>query len=202
MSRSTSILVAIFFFVSGCTTASPYLEPAKEEKIPEGKEYITVYTRPVYTKGLFSEDKKKYGIDLSSYFTAFGVKVVNKTERAVRFDISKVELIDSKNVVYKALSETEGVEYYKSGDLGSNKAIVLLPKSRKLVEEDIERIRKIGMPNEMTIQRGGEKEGILLFKKLKEESCRDNLTLKIAGITIEGLKKGKEFEFRFVCPSN
>lgn len=200
MSRSTFILLAALFFIIGCTTASPYLEPAKEENIPEGKEYITVYARPVYTKGFFSEDKKRYGIDLSSYFTAFEIKIVNKTERAVRFDTSKAELIDSNKVVYNALSESEGIEYYKSGDTGSDKTVVLLPKSMKLVEGDIARIKKINMPNEITIQKGGERGGIILFKKLKEESCK-GITLKIAGITIEELNEGKEFEFRFVCPS-
>lgn len=200
MRRLVSFLASILFFVIGCTTAAPYLEPVREEKIPEGKEYITVYVRPVYTKGFFSEDKKRYGIDLSSYFTAFDIKIVNKTEKTIKFDTGKVELIDSGKIVHNPLSENEGVEYYKSGGSDPGGAIVLLPKARKLVEEDTEKIRKISMAKETIIKKGEEKGGILLFKKLKEESCK-GIILKVTGITIEELKEGREFEFRFICPN-
>ena len=200
MLRLRCLFIAIFFFALSCTTSSPFLEPAKEGKVPEGKEYITVYARPVYTSGWFSEDNKKLGIDLSSYFTAFDVKIVNKTERTISLDKSKVELIDSTKAAYSALSETDGIEYYKSGGLDPNNTMVVLSKSRKLAQEDMEKIRKIIFPDNVNIDKGGERDGIILFKKLKEESCK-GITLKIAGITVEGSERGKEFEFKFVCPN-
>ncbi|MEK7871380.1 MAG: hypothetical protein AAB244_03280 [Nitrospirota bacterium] len=199
MGRSASIIIGILIFFVGCTATSPYLEPLREERVPEGKEYITVYARPIYTMGWFSEDKKRYGIDLSSYFAAFDIKIVNKTNSIVNFDKSRAGLIDSTGTTYAPLGEGEGVEYYKSGGLGSDNTIVVLPKSRKIAEEEIERIRKIIFPDRANIEKGGEKSGIILFKKLREESCK-GITLKIRGITIEGSEVEKEFEFRFVCP--
>ncbi len=199
MGRSASIVIGILIFLVGCTAASPYLEPSREEKVPEGKEYITVYARPIYTKGWFSEDKKRFGIDLSSYFAAFDIKIINKTNRTLNFDKNRAGLVDSMGTTYAPLGEGEGVEYYKSGGLGSDKAIVVLPKSRKIAEEDIERIRKIILPDRVNIGKGEEKSGIILFKKLKGESCK-GITLKIRGITVEGSEQEKEFEFRFVCP--
>jgi hypothetical protein len=199
MWRSASIVIGILIFLVGCTAASPYLEPSREEKVPEGKEYITVYARPIYTMGWFSEDKKRYGIDLSSYFASFDIKIINKTNRTLNFDKSRAGLIDNSGATYAPLGEDEGVEYYKSGGLGSDKAIVVLPKSRKIAEEDIERIRKIIFPDRVSIAKGEEKSGIILFKKLKEESCK-GIILKIRGISAEGSEGEKEFEFRFVCP--
>ncbi|HLF86185.1 MAG TPA: hypothetical protein VI584_03815 [Nitrospiria bacterium] len=199
MGRSASIIIGILIFFVGCTATSPYLEPSREEKVPEGKEYITVYARPIYTKGWFSEDKKRFGIDLSSYFAAFDIKIINKTNRTLNFDKNRAGLVDNTGATYAPLGEDEGVEYYKSGGLGSDKAIVVLPKSRKIAEEDIERIRKIILSDRVNIGKGEEKSGIILFKKLKGESCK-GITLKIKGITVEGSEQEKEFEFRFVCP--
>jgi hypothetical protein len=147
------------------------------------------------TKGFGSEDERKWGADISAYFTAFEIRVVNRTSEEISYDAALARLTDDGGRSRSALGEEESVRYYEMGD--GDPVMTLVPKPKGLAQEEIKRIKAARIPSGM-IAPGGKKEGILLFKKIRPEECK-KVILELNGITVNESGEVKDFSFPFTC---
>ncbi len=189
------VWVAVFGFLSlsGCLPATaPPLAPVVET--PVRSDQISVWVKPVDTAGLGSEDRKRWGMDLSAHYTAFEVKVGNRTPEEVAFDPEKVTLTDRMGRSQTPLNEQESISYYMTG--GRKTFFTLWPKSSGRIEEET---RKIVL-NRMVLTAlppGEGVEGALYFRKLSPRSCTEMvLTFPF---TMPKTGEKKEVAFRFSC---
>lgn len=158
-------------------------------------ETIQVVVKPIVTKGIRSEDEKKWGVDLSSYFTSFEVRLINNTGKQIFFNPLHSYLIDEKGQRRTALDEKESIRYYMKGD--GDSVMTLVPKSNAKIEEETQKIL-IARLIEGLVLPGKRKEGILLFKKISRDDCQ-KVTLELNGITVSESGEEKKFSFLFAC---
>src|SRR5581483_2422985 len=92
--RRSVCLFFIWGLIAGCASVSPPLAPISNAPISSDAETIQVVVKPIVTKGIGSEDEKKWGVDLSAYFTSFEVRVINKTKKQIFFNPLQSYLID------------------------------------------------------------------------------------------------------------
>ncbi len=194
MSKLT--FVSLFYVVlAGCTTTAPLLIPTAAGKNTPNHEAIQVIVKPITTQGIGSEDEKRLGINLSDYFTAFDVALVNRTKEAITFSLSDISLMIDAETEQRPLDENRSIQYYKKGDDPSR--LVLIPKSKKTVEEEIALI-KASRLKDGDLSSGAQKKGLILFKKVRQKDCRD-VALAFERITVIRTGEEKRFSFSFSC---
>lgn len=187
--------IFLIIFFAGCAAQSPPLSPLTESPTSSNSETIQVVVKPVVTKGFGSEDEKKWGIDLSAYFTAFEVRVINHTSKDIFFSPFRARLVTEKEQVFLPLTEKESIHYYKNGN--GEPIITLFPKSEQRAAEEIEKIKEAHLP-ETDISPGNAKEGLLFFKKIGSEGCQ-KVVLELNEITVVESREVKNFSFPFAC---
>lgn len=142
-----------------------------------------------------SDDEKQWGFEISAYFSAFEVAVQNNTKEEIRFAPAQSYLLVGATEKFQALKEDAAIRYYKAGDDPSR--FVLIPKSKKRVEEEIKHIKAAWLTGG-SILPNQQKKGLILFKKVKHDQC-DRVTLNLEGITLAASGMRKPFSFSFSC---
>jgi hypothetical protein len=193
--RTSICLFFLCAFLTGCASVSPPLTPTSEGPLSSDTETIQVVVKPIVTKGIRSEDEKKWGVDLSSYFTSFEIHVINNTNKEIIFNPLQSYLIDEKNQRRAALDEKESIRYYTNGE--GEPVITLVPKSDVKIQEETEKILRARLI-EGPILPGKRKEGILLFKKISRDHCQ-KVILELNGIAVSENGEEKRFSFSFAC---
>ena len=187
-------LFALWGLIAGCASVSPPLTAVSNAPISSDAETIQVIVKPIVTKGIGSEDEKKWGVDLSAYFTSFEVRVLNQTKKQISFNPLQSYLVDGADQKQSALNEAESILYYKGeGD----SVITLVPKPNAKIQEETEKIVAARL-NEGAILPGEQKDGILLFKKISRDRCQ-KVSLELNGITVPESGEEKRFSFSFAC---
>lgn len=188
-------LILFTILLGACVAAPPTLMPTADGPSASGSEVIQVFVKPISTKGFGSEDKLKWGIDLSAHFTAFDVRVMNNTRKEVLFEPLNSFLIDDEGRKHPSLDRKESIRYYMEGDQRS--LFTLIPKSEWQVGKETDKIQS-GVITGGVIQPGGQKEGLLLFKKISAEHCQ-KVALTLNGITVIESREEKRFAFPLSC---
>lgn len=185
-----------FIFLSHCSGNSVYLVPKES---PEGDkksgERIDVKIRPIFTSDYGSEDREKYPVDFSSYFTAIEIQIHNGTAGEVQWNSGQTILKFGEKKEYKVLNEEDAFHYYQYGDL-EGKGVILLEKPYERQKEDVENIKRFLM-KPVSLPAGGEASGLLLFKKIPLDDC-ENVRLVVAGIQVN--LEEKVITFPLECP--
>jgi len=151
----------------------------------------------VDTSGFASDVKAQYGLDISSYFTAFELQLVNQSNQPVRFESQKISLIDARGKSQQALTEEESIDYYRYGDLGPDGAVVLLSKPVTIMRTEIEQIRRLHIRS-ATLLPGETHKGMVLFKRIGRDQCH-NMHVQIQGITFAEAAGSKDVDVAFTC---
>lgn len=188
-------LVLFAILLTGCMPSHPVLRPTSEGPSAPGSELIRIIVKPISTAGFGSDDKLKWGIDLSAHFTAFDVRVVNNTPKEILFEPMHSFLTDEQNQKYPSLSREESIRYYEEGD--QRTLFTLIPRSAWRVGKDTDKIQRSVITGGI-IQSGGQKEGLLLFKKMSAEHC-EKVVLTLDGITVIETSEEKRFAFPLSC---
>lgn len=186
--------IFLLFLFGACAPLSPVLSPLDPPPAADGPEIIQVIVKPVLTSGIKSEDEQKWGVDLSAYYTAFEVQIINKTNEEIVFEPSRSRLVNKTGQIIQALDEKGTIRYYRNG--GDDTVVTLLPKSKAIIEEETKRILKARMKN-ATITPGGKKEGLIFFKKVSPEHCKE-IALEL-DVDVSESGERKEFSFPFSC---
>lgn len=186
--------IFLLFLLGACAPLSPVLSPLDPPPAAEGPEIIQVIVKPVVTSGIKSEDEQKWGVDLSAYYTAFEVQIINKTNEEVIFEPTQARLVNGSGQVIQALDEKGTIRYYMNG--GGDTVVTLLPKSKAIIEAETKRILQARLKN-ATIAPGGQKEGLIFFKKVSPEHCKE-IALEL-DVDVSESGERKEFSFPFSC---
>ncbi len=197
--RSWVAWILSIFLVTACATDAPVLNPVGATVGTEAApDQLTVLVKPIVTTGVGNEERRRLGIDLSAYFSAFEVSVVNRTSKSVALESEQAVVLDSDRILYHALQEEEALDYYRYGEQDPERTIVLVPKARQILKKDADRLRDLRLRS-VSIPAGHFMKGVLLFRKVPKDRC-DPVTLKIEGLRITGEEANREFTFRFSCP--
>jgi len=189
------LVIALSLFCFGCTSLSPALKPVSKGEVSTSKESINLFVKPVVTQGLGSEDEKLWKMDVSAYFTAFEVALVNNTMKSLEFDPRQSYLLIEEDQRFAALDQEASIKYYKLGDAATT--FTLIPKSEKKVREEIARIKAAGLQGG-TVEPGQQQRGLIYFRKLKQNHC-ENVVLNLEGIRVAETGEEKRFSFVFSC---
>jgi len=183
----------------GCTHATPIMYPSPSPKTVSSQtsRALTILLTPVQTSSFNSPDRERYGLDVSAYFTAFDLELINHSDQTVSFDSQQIYLIDAQEKRHLSLSEEEGIEYYRFGDPGPGGAVVLLSKPLTLMREEIQQIRQLHIRS-ASLRPGETHRGVVLFKKISEDQCHD-LHIHIQGITFTETGISKDADLAFTC---
>lgn len=194
------VLLAVV--LGGCeTTAAPLLRPVSGRIGTEAQpDKLTVLVRPVDTAGFNNPDRRRLGLDVSSYFTAFEVSVINRTDRSVAFDSVAAVLEDADGAAYRPLDEQEALDYYRFGAVDPSTTIIIVPKARKIEKKESDQLSALRLNSQDAIPAGHFVKGLLFFRKVPPDRC-DPVRLKLAGVRIENEQENREFRFTFSCPS-
>ena len=189
-------MIGVVGLVSGCTASSPYLIP--EDVVgSESRSAIQVMVTPVVTSGIGSEQRARYGVDLSAYFTAFEVRVVNRSKSRLTFD-PRAFTMSLTGAVWHPFDEEESLAYYRRGTLQDGKSIVLVEKPYATIRKEMDRIVSLRLkPGSVEPEQSA--QGLIYFKKVSPEAC-GKITLDIRGVTVVSTGEGKNFRFSFSCP--
>lgn len=186
--------IYLVLFLTACVPLSPPLTPVDKPSTSEGPEIVQVVVKPVVTSGIKSEDEQKWGVDLSAYFTAFEVRIINKTSEEITFEPTQARLVNESGLIIKAFDERGTIRYYMNGD--GDPVVTLIPKSKAIVEEETRKILQARIKS-TTLTPGGQKEGLIFFKKVSPEHCQEiKLELDVA-VSESGERKA--FSFPFSC---
>ncbi len=186
--------ILLLFLLPACTSVSPPLAPLERPLTSGASEIVQVIVKPVITSGINSEDEQKYGVDLSAYFTAFEVHIINRTNEEISFDPTQARLINGTGQINSGLDEQGAVQYYMNG--GGNTILTIVPKSKAIVDEETRKIVRARITEGM-IGPGGQKEGLLFFKKVSPEHCQE-IVLKL-DVAVRESGERKDFSFPFSC---
>lgn len=186
--------IILLLLLTACAPLSPPLSPLEKPPTSGESEIIQAIVKPVITSGINSEDEQKWGVDLSAYFTAFEVRIVNKTNEEITFDPARARLVNETGQITPALDEKGTLQYYTNG--GGDTVVTIIPKSRAIVEEETKRILRARI-REGIIASGGQKEGLIFFKKVSPEHCKE-IVLEL-DVAIRGTEERKGFSFPFSC---
>ncbi len=193
------IVASITLVLTGCANPTPilYPSPSSETSTPQVSAALTVLLTPVDTSGIVSPAKSQYGLDVSAYFTAFELLLVNQSNQPVKFESQEIYLIGAHGKRQQALTEEESIDYYRYGDLGSNGAVVLFSKPLTMMRMEIEQIRRLHIRS-ATLLPGETHRGMVLFKKVRPDQCH-NIHVRIQGITFTEAARSKDVDIAFTC---
>lgn len=183
----------------GCANQTPILHPSPSPETLHSQvsPALTVLLTPVDTSGFVPNVKAQYGLDVSAYFTAFELQLVNQSNQPVGFESQEIYLIDAHGKRQQALAEEESIDYYRYGDLGPDGAVVLLSKPLTIMRTEIEQIRRLHIRS-ATLLPGETHRGMVLFKKIRRDQCH-NIHVKIQGITFIEVERSKDVDIAFTC---
>jgi len=189
------VLSLLVLFLVGCAQSSSLLMPSSEGTFSPESEVIEVLVKPVTTHGIGSADEKRWGLDISAHFSAFKVEIINRTKEAISFSPDQIFLSGLWKIKKKALSEEESVLYYRRGDARAFN--ILIPKSDARIQREVKKIKEARLLGG-TLEPGGQKSGLVLFKKIYQDRCK-KVILTLAGIKVIRTKEKKTFSFEFSC---
>lgn len=189
-----SLIFLLFILTAACTSLSPSLSPLDQQAPTEGSEIIQVVVKPVVTSGIRSEDEQKWGVDLSAYFTAFEVRIINRTNGEITFDPGWARLGGGAGPKRASLNEKETIQYYLNGN--GMPVVTLIPKSKAVIEEETQRIQAARV-RAGEIESGGKKEGLIFFEKVSPKKCKEVILELDVAVRDSGEKK--RFSFPFAC---
>jgi len=174
-----------------------YPSPSPKALPSQVSSALTVLLTPVDTSGFVSTAKDRYGLDVSAYFTAFELQLVNQSNQPVMFESQEIYLIDVHGKRQQALGEEESIDYYRYGDLGPDGAVVLLSKPVTTMRAEIEQIRRLHIRS-TTLLPGETHRGMVLFKKIGRDQCHD-IHIRIQGIIFTEVERSKDVDIAFTC---
>ncbi len=130
-------LVPLFFILSACTFRTPLLDP--ETKKFEKGEAITVSVRQVTTE-IGAEDRKRFGVDLSAYYTPVLVTLLNRSDFSAALNPFEARLTvvsqEGKESIYPPGGNEEGVIIFKKiHATACGEAVLSLPRISVLNQE-------------------------------------------------------------------
>jgi hypothetical protein len=178
---------------------SPFLYPVVQkapEPMMEGGQ-ITLFVKPVVTTGFSSEERRLYKVDLSAYYTAFEVTILNETPYSVSIDPRQFILLDDDRKNHPALSVKESLDYFRYGDDDRRDAMVLLSKPYKMMKNEMETIEKLHL-HAQVVEAGRKTKGLVFFKKISQEKCNDTHLL-VQGLRVGQTGEEKGMTFHFSC---
>jgi hypothetical protein len=178
--------------VVACTARPPVYNPLPVTTEPGARD-VVVHVRPVDTR-LGAEDRRRYGVDIGAYFSAFVVTVENRTAHDLAVDLQPSMLGDPSGPTSPVLSDDELVRTYRRGGLDES-AVELIAKAPTVVKRELEQIRAARMAPARLVP-GGRAEGVLFFRPFsaEPEACHPAV-LTIRGIEI--LEDSQPLEFAF-----
>jgi hypothetical protein len=176
--------------LGACATRPPTFEPLPVGT-PSGSHDVVVQIQPIDTQ-MGSEDRRRYGVDFSVYFTAFRVSVDNKTAHAVVADLTPSTLGPAAGPTTGVLTDEELVRLYRHGGMDSD-AVELIPKAPSVFKRELEQIRAARIPASR-LEPGGRVEGVLFFRPPVGGDCVPAV-LTIKGIEILDEPQAMEFAF-------
>ena len=189
------LLPLLVFLIVGCAQSSSLLMPSAEGERSSASDVIEVVVKPVTTHGIGSDDEKRWGLDISAYFSAFEVDLANRTKEDISFFPLQTSLSGLWKIKKMALGEDDSIHYYKGGDAPVFN--VLIPKSKRRIKKEVEQIKKARLLGG-TLKPGEEKTGLILFKKVYQDRCK-RVVLAFEGITVVRTGEKKTFSFEFSC---
>lgn len=199
LQRTVLMSAAVFFLASACGTRAPFLKPDSPGTEPSAADQVVAEVKPVDTSGFQNEERKRLGIDLSAYFTAFEVTIRNRTPNTVTLEGRGAQLVDDEQRTYKVLTANQSLDYYQSGGISDDK-IVIVSKTIGVAKEEMEKILELRL-RDMEIPSGGSGTGYLLFKKVPSDKCH-RVSLTLTGIHIPDKNQNPNFTFGFSCPES
>lgn len=174
--------------LAACASRPPVFEPLPVTSAANGHD-VVVQVRPLDTR-MGSEDRRRYGVDLGAYYSAFLVTVDNRVSGALMVDLSSSTLREVSGRVLAVLSDEEVVRGYRSG--GGHEGIEVVSKAPSVVKQEVERIRA-SRAAPATLSPGGRAEGVLLFSPVGSACGEAVLTVK----GIEVVEDARRLEFQF-----
>ncbi|MFQ5543837.1 MAG: hypothetical protein ACE5FY_05750 [Nitrospiria bacterium] len=189
------VLLFFFMFFVGCAQTSPLLLPAGRGPTALSQEVIRVIIKPIATQGIGSEDEKKWKLDISDYFTAFQVTILNDTKKDIFFEPVQSNLLTEGGGKYQALDAEESINYYR--DEGDLSRITLIPKSIIKVDRETRILKKVRSRDGL-IRPGDQNKGLIFFKKVSQDRCT-KIVLEIEGISVVETGEKKLFSFPLSC---
>ena len=176
--------------LAACASRPPVFD-AVPVNAPLGAHDVVVQIQPIDTQ-LGSEDRRRYGVDFSAYFSAFRVRVENRTAHPFVADLTPSTLGPAEGPVTRVLSDEELVRVYRRGGMEED-AVELIAKAPTVVKREIEQIRAVRMPTGR-LEPGAYLEGVLFFRPPAGPDCAPSV-LTIQGI--EMLDEPQRLEFAF-----
>lgn len=167
------------------------VEPLPVAPIAGGQDLV-VQVRPLDTS-LGSEDRRRYGVDLSAYFSSFLVTIENRTSHPLAVDLASSTLQEASAQPREVLTDDELVRTYRYGREGSGSGgIELVPKAPAMIKLELERIRAV-RSGAVTVTPGEQIEQVLIFRPVAA-GCGESL-LTIRGVEVIDEPRGLEFRF-------
>ncbi len=182
--------LVVLAVLAACANRPPVFDPLPVS-VPSGAHDVVVQIQPIDTQ-LGSEDRRRYGVDFSAYFSAFRVRVENRTAHPLVADLTPSTLGPAEGPVTGVLSDEELVRIYRRGGLEEG-AVELIAKAPTVVKREIEQIRAARMPTGR-LEPGAHLEGVLFFRPPSGPGCAPSV-LTIQGI--EMLEEPQRWEFAF-----
>jgi hypothetical protein len=155
-----------------------------------GGQDLVVQVRPLDTS-LGSEDRLRYGVDLSAYFSSFLVTIENRTSHPLAVDLASSTLQEASAQPREVLTDEELVRTYRYGREGRG-GIELVPKAPAVIKLELERIRAV-RSGAVTLTPGDQIEQVLIFRPVAA-GCGESL-LTIRGVEVIDEPRGLEFRF-------
>jgi hypothetical protein len=176
--------------LTACASRPPVFDPLPVNA-SLGAHDVVVQIQPIDTQ-LGGEDRRRYGVDFSAYFSAFRVRVENRTAHPFVADLTPSTLGPAEGPVTGVLSDEELVRIYRRGGMEEG-AVELIAKAPTVVKREIEQIRAARMPTG-PLEPGAYLEGVLFFRPPAGPDCAPSV-LTIQGI--EMLDEPQRLAFAF-----
>lgn len=179
------------FGPAACALRPPMVEPLPVVPTAGGQDLV-VQVRPLDTS-LGSEDRRRYEVDLSAYFSSFLVTIENRTSHPLAVDLASSTLQEASAQPREVLTDDELVRTYRYGREGSGSGgIELVPKAPAMIKLELERIRAV-RSGAVTVAPGDQIEQVLIFRPVAA-GCGQSL-LTIRGVEVIDEPRGLEFRF-------
>lgn len=183
------------FVLAACGLRPPVLDPLPLAPSAQDRD-IRVEVRPLDTR-MGAEDRRRYGVDVSAYLSAFLVRVDNRTARSLAVDLQSSVLEDASGRTSPVLTDDALVRLYRRGGAPEH-AIEIVAKAPSVVKRELAAIRAMRMAPAQ-VESGGMVEGVLFFEPAALPCGR--ATLKITGVTVLDDPRDLAFDFPMTtCP--